>query len=183
MSVMLYFAYGSNLSIAAMSRRCPDAVAVSRFTLNDARLVFRGVADVIYQPGSKCIGGLWSITPACERALDRYEGVGSGMYRKEFVPVAMADGTESEMLYYAMNSTGIFPPSQGYLDVIRQGYRDFKLPMKHLRLAVAASYEEKAPSHVERKRYRRDGRPPLGTLPEPKAKPVLPRVGDLFDGA
>jgi gamma-glutamylcyclotransferase (GGCT)/AIG2-like uncharacterized protein YtfP len=179
---MLYFAYGSNLNVAHMARRCPDAIAIGKFTMNNARLVFRGVADCIYEPGSTCVGGLWQITEECERALDRYEGVGSGMYRKERVPVSGFED-DTEVLYYAMNSTGIFPPSQDYLDTIRQGYRDFGLPMKQLHAAVKASWDDKAPSHVERQRYRRNGRPALGRPPVKKskaAKPCLPRVGDLF---
>lgn len=180
---MLYFAYGSNLSLRAMARRCPRAVPLGKFVLADCRLVFRGVADAIYEPGAKCYGGLWRITPACEVALDRYEGIGSGMYRKDYVPLeGRADG-ETELMLYAMNSTGIMPPCQSYLGVIQEGYRDFKLPLKHLRDAVAASWDDKAPSHIERKRRRRDGRPPLADPNSVRLRAVKtgkPTTGNLF---
>jgi hypothetical protein len=157
---MLYFAYGSNLNHAAMARRCPGAKPIGPLKLPDSRLVFRGVADCIYEPGAECPGAVWKLTPECERALDRYEGVGGGFYRKEYLPVTGIEG-EERMLVYIMNSTGIFPPSEGYFEVLRQGYRDFGLPLKYLREAVKASWDDKAPSHRERKRYHRDGRPPL----------------------
>lgn len=164
---MLYFAYGSNLSLTQMKRRCPRAVPIGRYLLRDSRLVFRGVADCIYEDGAKCWGGIWRITDQCLYALDRYEGVGSGMYRRELVPCTAFVG-EQEFMLYAMNSTGIFPPSAAYLDGIRDGYRDFRIPMRHLNEAVRRSWDHKAPSHVERKRHRRSGRPVLAANPDAK---------------
>src|SRR5262249_6062186 len=120
---VLYFAYGSNLNIANMRDRCPAAEPLGSLTLTNSKLVFRGVADCIYEEGAECPGGVWQITDECEYALDRYEGVGSGMYHKEYIPVTWDGKTKEEMLLYVMNSTGIFPPSQGYLARIRQGYR------------------------------------------------------------
>src|SRR3954454_18755375 len=110
-----YFAYGSNLHLAQMAKRCPAAVSLGRMKLPDHRLVFRGVADCIPVPGAVTYGGLWRITAACERALDNYEGVSMGLYRKEYVPIALPGGRIDDMLIYAMNSTGIFPPSAYYL--------------------------------------------------------------------
>lgn len=161
---MLYFAFGSNLNLRQMARRCPAAIPLQRFQLGDSRLVFRGVADCVYEPGSKCIGGLWRITPACLRALDAYEGIGSGMYRKEYTEVGRGKYAGEQVMFYCMNSTGIFPPSTGYLAGIREGYRDFKIPVKHLEAAVRDSWDEKAPSHIERQRYRRTGRPTLSRV-------------------
>lgn len=180
---MLMFSYGSNLCIEHMKIRCPRAVPLGRFDLKHTRLVFRGVADAAYEPEALCPGGIWRITAACEAALDRYEGIGSGAYRKELVDLTGVAG-ETEMMLYSMNSTGIFPPSRGYLDTIIQGYRDFKLPLRYLRAAVAASWSDKAPSHLERKRHRRDGRPTLAlskTVLRPKAATTgMPTTGNLF---
>lgn len=162
---MIYFAYGSNLNIAQMWRRCPGATPLGKFHLLDAKLMFRGVADCVYAEGEKCPGGLWKITPDDLRALDRYEGRNpdnSGMYRREWVSIEGIPG-ETRVLYYAMNSEGIWPPSEDYLRTIKQGYRDFDLPLGPLRAAVKASWDNRAPSHVERKRYSRNGRPRLGT--------------------
>lgn len=157
---MLYFAYGSNLNKDAMSRRCPDAEALGELFLSDARLIFRGVADCIEEPGATCPGGVWQITPACERALDRYEGVASGFYSKVYVPIIGVPGEDS-LMYYVMNSTGIMPPTRGYLSTIEQGYRDFGLPLADLKAAVKQSWDDKDKTYFERRRRHKDGHAPL----------------------
>lgn len=181
----LYFAYGSNLCIRHMMRRCPDAVPLGKFTLTDSRLVFRGVADCAYEVGATCFGGLWRITPECERSLDGYEGVGSGFYRKEYVPLEVGEYEDTHMMLYVMNSVGIFPPAEHYLETIAQGYRDFRLPMDELRAAVRAAWDQKNPTSAENSRYHRIGRPRLAPRPsmggEPKPKPVPDRPVVLLD--
>jgi hypothetical protein len=164
----LYFAYGSNLNMRQMRWRCPKAQPVGKFKLNGVRLVFRGVADVADEPGASCWGGLWLITPECEVALDRYEGFRPddpehGMYRKVTFPLRKPWEGFTEGMFYQMNSTGIMPPSISYLRCIEEGYRDFKLPRAHLDAAVQASVDDKAPSHIERQRRRRTGRPALAS--------------------
>lgn len=181
----LMFAYGSNLNLSQMAKRCPAAVPIGRLKLNGWKLVFRGVADVIREDGATCWGGVWRITPRCEQALDVYEGVRSGMYRREWIPVKKTPQGETEMLVYVMNSTGIMPPSQYYLDVIRDGYHDFRMPRAArmaLNRAVQESFDDKAPSHIERQRYRRNGRPRLAARPgKPAAKqPALILPDDCF---
>lgn len=169
---MLYFAYGSNLNKAAMYRRCPDAKPVGKFTLNDARLVFRGVADVIREPGAICAGGIWRITDRCERALDLYEGCrgDNGMYRKVYLPIKGDRKGETRLMLYVMNSSGIMPPSVGYLATIEQGYRDFKLDPSSLQDAVKRAWDDKDKQFQERARRHRDGYPPLARkLPVPTA--------------
>lgn len=161
---MLYFAYGSNLNLRQMERRCPDAVPLYGLILGDTRLVFRMVADVLDEPGAKCPGGIWRITPECEDALDHYEGYDPryperGMYRKRIIEVTGLPNGESEVMFYQMNSTGICPPSQGYFEGIRQGYKDFGLMTGPLMDALEHSYLDKRPTHVERQRLRRTGRP------------------------
>jgi hypothetical protein len=161
--VTLYFAYGSNLNQRQMAVRCPAAIPLFKFALPDNRLVFRGVADCIVEAGASCPGAVWLITRECERALDRYEGfrpAGDGMYRKDILPIEPFEG-ETGLMLYRMNSTGIFPPSEGYLASIREGYRDFKIATRPLHAAVRAAWDDKHPSHVERQRHRRNGRPAL----------------------
>jgi hypothetical protein len=144
---MLYFAYGSNLNARHMARRCPDAKPLGKFFLDDALLVFRGVADCI-------------LTADCENTLDRYEGVRSGFYSKEYLDIAGIPG-EPQLMLYVMNSTGVMPPSLGYLETIKAGYRDFRLPLAPLRAAVQRSWDEKNKTKAERARYYRTGFPTL----------------------
>lgn len=140
----LYLAYGSNLNMRQMRHRCPNARRVGKVMFADAKLVFRGVADVVYSPGDQVPCGVWSITPSDERALDAYEGVNSGLYSKE--TVELNDGRTA--LIYLMNDDGIMPPSQRYADVIRQGYKDFELKQVYLDKAIRESYQQKAPSRA-----------------------------------
>lgn len=157
---MLYFAYGSNLNVRHMARRCPDATSLGKFFLDDATLVFRGVADCIFSPGERCPGAVWKLTAACERQLDRYEGVHSGLYSKEYLDIAGIPG-EPQLMLYVMNSTGIMPPSIHYLDTIKDGYQDFRLPLAPLRAAVQRSWDQKEKTKAERARYHRSGYAPF----------------------
>lgn len=162
----VYFAYGSNLHREQMAKRCPDAVPLGRLKLPGWKLVFRGVADCIPddEDDAVCYGAVWRITPSDEQALDIYEGVRGGLYEKVYIPIKETPHGETEMLIYCMNSTGIFPPSVSYLRTIEQGYRDFRMPKAArdlLAAAVREAWDDKAPTNVERRRYRRKGRPPL----------------------
>jgi gamma-glutamylcyclotransferase (GGCT)/AIG2-like uncharacterized protein YtfP len=160
----LYFAYGSNLNVAAMGRRCPQAKKVGKLILPNAKLVFRGVADCIYAKGSSCPGGLWRITPECEEELDHYEGVAGGLYKKVYLTVRLKPGREPEqVLVYVMNRTGIMPPWESYLDTIAQGYLDFKLDTYLWRLdeALEHSYDQKNKTAHLHNRWVKKGRPKL----------------------
>ena len=67
--------------------------------------------------------GIWSIEEADEAALDRYEGVSSGLYRKVEI---------NGMLTYRMNHAGYYGPSHHYFRTILDGYRDFGLDTSEL---------------------------------------------------
>ncbi len=117
---MIYLAYGSNLHIEQMQRRCPTAEVLGTSTLLGYRLVFNGVATIEPDPDRSVPVLLWDIKPADEPPLDRYEGF-PHLYRRETVQVEL-DGRTVDAMVYIMNSDGIAPPSPYYYDVIRQGY-------------------------------------------------------------
>ena len=71
----LYGAYGSNLNLNQMIRRCPNARPVGSVVVQGMQLAFRGVADVIHKKDGKVALGLWKITEACEAQLDIYKAV------------------------------------------------------------------------------------------------------------
>lgn len=161
----LYWAYGSNLNVATMRRRCPSAKKVGPLVLKDSALVFRGVADVEHRKRSKTPGGLWRITQECERRLDAFEGArAGGLYHKIYILLSV-DGQEEQCLLYQMNEDrymwkereGIMPPGQDYLTTILRGYADFGLDEKYLKRAVRHSWEFKCPTPVLRERHRRRG--------------------------
>lgn len=117
---MIYLAYGSNLHIGQMQRRCPTAEVLSTSTLHGYRLVFNGVATIEPDPDRSVPVLLWDIKPADEPPLDRYEGY-PRLYRRETVQVEL-NGKTVDAMVYIMNSKGIAPPSPGYYDTILKGY-------------------------------------------------------------
>jgi gamma-glutamylcyclotransferase (GGCT)/AIG2-like uncharacterized protein YtfP len=124
----LYFAYGSNLHLSQMlGQRCPKAKPLFKCQLNNWKLVFRGVADIQREKGASVIGGLFLITPDCERALDIYEGY-PRMYTKATAKVRMPDGELETIMFYVMNDqTYQSAPNDGYFGTIMKGYADFQM--------------------------------------------------------
>lgn len=151
----LYIAYGSNLCKMSMRRRCPDAHPIGKFYLTDARLVFRGVADVEYSPGDRVPCGLWRISGQDERELDRYEGVNSGYYYKEYGIQIEYRGEVRKPLIYLMTTRGVYPPSQSYVDTLRRGYADFNLDQSYLDAAIVDCFKRKKPDEQTRARRER----------------------------
>ena len=147
----IYAAYGSNINLEQMARRCPAAVPVGKGWLMNYHLLFRGlgrggVATVEPRRGRRVPILLWAITDACVRALDVYEGYPS-LYRKETVSVEgiewlpnkampQAATPEVEAMIYIMNHGRLTPPSQTYLDCIADGYRAFGFHPRYLSEAV-----------------------------------------------
>lgn len=143
---MLYFAYGSNLNMEQMRWRCPDAEPLRDWVLPDYRLIFRGVADIEERKDGVVHGGLWRITDACERALDVYEGVENGLYRKiyfdDLICAESGDTTSERVLTYVMNRANYDMPSAAYYDTIAAGYADFDLPPHKLANACLHTQRE-----------------------------------------
>ncbi len=120
----LYFAYGSNLNKSQMAFRSPTAKALGSAYFVGWQLVFRGVADIERGDDDSLLPvGIWSIEEADEAALDRYEGVSSGLYRKVEI---------NGMLTYRMNRYSYARPPAEYFNTILNGYRDFGLDESEL---------------------------------------------------
>ncbi len=132
-----YVAYGSNLNLEQMARRCPTAKVVGKGMINDYKLAFWGVATILPQKGSKVPVAVWEIDESCERALDVYEGF-PRLYRKvEKIRVEMYDGSEITGMVYIMNyHRGEDAPALGYYNVIEQGYEDCGLDISYLEAAL-----------------------------------------------
>ena len=140
----LYFAYGSNLNHEGMASRCLDSEPVGRAALDGWALTFRGVADIERRDGARTHGALWRISDADVERLDRYEGY-PGLYRRERVTVHTEDG-EADALTYVMNEDYPGLPSPSYYRLIKQGYKQWALPVRALEKALA---EVKARLHDE----------------------------------
>jgi hypothetical protein len=155
----LYFAYGSNLNKFQMRKRCPKATPLRSLILDGYRLVFRYFADIEPAKGELVCGGLWSISPACEKALDRYEGVSNakypGLYTKEYF---MWEG--KKVLYYKMATDEIAAPYHDYVKTIYKGYKDFGLNSNFLFEAVqeAITVEDE---YIKKEKKRKDKQLPV----------------------
>lgn len=123
----IYFAYGSNLNHAQMAYRCPDAVYIGAAFINDYTMTFKGdgvgVADIIPKEGSRVPVGIWSISETDERALDRYEGF-PWLYGKHKITTYYGGKTIEGMVYAMSADKPVKLPSEGYFNVILQGYLD-----------------------------------------------------------
>ena len=139
-----YMAYGSNLNVAQMAYRCPDAVPVGTATLKDWELRFNGVLTIERRKGAHTPVGIWKISRDDERNLDVYEGY-PRLYRKEImrVPVTDPDGNvkERNCIVYIMNEgrRGQCPPSTSYYRTVADGYWDFEFDTVTLNEAVRRS--------------------------------------------
>lgn len=134
----LYFAYGSNINMDQMEYRCPDASVVGPVALEGYELLFRrgGFATIMPCEGGKVHGLLWSITPECERSLDRYEGYPS-FYDKRMVTVRDGKGLTLSVMAYIMDERFREPmlPTTAYYNGILEGYRQNGLPAAALKKA------------------------------------------------
>ena len=129
-----YFAYGSNLHHLQMKRRCPNCRFIKKIVLRNYSLTFRskyGAADIEKKMGGKVYGGLYVISKAAEKRLDIYEEYPI-LYKKMF----FGHGNKKVMTYIMVKKTSLVPPTNRYLNVIKQGYKDCKLSMKSLNAAL-----------------------------------------------
>jgi len=129
METKIYAAYGSNMNLMQMKKRCPKAKVIGKGELQGYKLTFRGkqtgVANVERSVAGKAPVVLWAITEECERELDRYEGY-PRLYGKEVVSITTPTGEQEAMLYVMAKQYETMPaiPSEYYFEVIRQGYQD-----------------------------------------------------------
>lgn len=113
----LYFAYGSNMDVAAMQARCPATVLLGPARLARHRVLINtdGYATVVRDPRETVHGVLFDLALSDVSALDRYEAVGRGLYAKVQQPVLTAEGPRKALVYIARSTTpGVAKP--GYLE-------------------------------------------------------------------
>ena len=131
---MLHFAYGSNMSVPMMRRRCPAARLEGRALLPGYRVIItrEGYASILSAPGACVHGVLWRLTPRDLAALNAYESLGSGLYSKLMLPVRKDGRRMAATLYVARARSG-GRPRPGYLDVILAAAREWSLPPPYVR--------------------------------------------------
>ena len=131
---MLYFAYGSNLNLFQMKRRCKDSVFIKKYKLEGYRLNFRSkyrAADIEKSKNSLVPGALFEISKSDEKKLDVYEDYPI-LYKKLYFTYY----NKTVMTYIMVKKTEFRYPTERYLNVVKRGYKDCKLDTKYLKIAL-----------------------------------------------
>ena len=138
-----YFAYGSNLDLPQMKRRCPSSKLISKGSLSGYRLTFNrfssgwggGVADVIREPGSKVWGLIFEISVTDLERLDRYEGYNkdqTSLYERWKAVIDTPDGQVCDVwVYTVVEKQKFVPPTSEYLQIIKDAAVKWNFPKSY----------------------------------------------------
>lgn len=125
-----YFAYGSNLCVEQMARRCPDATNPRPAVLRDHDWLInqRGVATVEPFAETAVHGVIWQISDHDLATLDSAEGV-PVRYRRDRLAVHTDNGPSPAWVYidHRVNPGA---PRPGYLERIIDGALHHQLPQR-----------------------------------------------------
>jgi len=125
-----YFAYGANIIRSEMAERCPAARELGVVTLGGWRFAIgaAGYGTILRDPSASVLGVLWSLTPACEAALDEFEAVvGRDLYRKETLEIA-----GEPTMVYAASDPRPGHPQPGYLESIIVAAEELGFPADYV---------------------------------------------------
>ena len=125
----LYFAYGSNMNVDAMARRCPRSKALGLARLERHRLAVmrEGWLTAARNPSSAVHGVLWDLALSDIPTLDRHESLSQGLYTKETQPVIAERGPKRAIVYFGANAgPGVLRPA--YIAEVLVAARSWPLP-------------------------------------------------------
>ena len=138
---MLYFSYGSNMSIRRLRARVPSAKFVAVATLATHKLEFHKAGN---DGSGKCdaaatgsahhsvIGVVFYINRSEKPVLDRKEGLGYG-YEEKIVAVTSTEGATMEAAtYYATHIDSTLKPYHWYKEHVMTGARENGFPGLYL---------------------------------------------------
>ena len=131
---MLYFAYGSNLHLFQMKKRCKDSFYLKKINLKGFKLTFRSkyrAADIEPKKNSIVPGGLFEITKSDEKKLDVYEDFPT-LYKKYF----FYHYGKKVMTYTMVKKSPFQYPTERYLNIVKRGYKDCNLDSSYLKKAL-----------------------------------------------
>lgn len=142
-----YGAYGSNLNIEQMKRRCPDSKIIGKSILKDYRLMFKGSDDEFFltveeEKGCEVPLGIWEVSESDELSLDVYEAYPDLYYKKEF-ELDLNGKKESIFIYIMYENKDLGAPSSKYLITCLKGYENFDFDEKIMYEALNYSSKDK----------------------------------------
>lgn len=122
MKPIYYFAYGSNMDMEQMRRRCPDAKRIDTAVLHGWKFALDevGYATVVPAAGASVPGLLWMLSDADEAELDVYEGVRYNCYEKvtlSIVPKRTSVPAQA-LVYVSLRGANEGAQVHGYLERI-----------------------------------------------------------------
>ena len=131
---IVYFAYGSNMSVQGMAIRCPGARVIGPAILDGHafRINANHFATVVPAAGKRVHGVLWLLSEAHRAALDEYEWVPFGLYRRHSLRVTTADGDSRPALAYIARDATPTPTRGEYLEVILAAARAHGFPPEYV---------------------------------------------------
>lgn len=142
---MLYFSYGSNMSIKRLQQRIPLATFVSIATLPGHSLIFHKIGQ---DNSAKCdaketghtadtvIGVVFEISDADKRCLDKFEGLGRG-YHDKTVELIGEDGRELQATtYYATKIDATLKPFHWYKNHVVKGAKENGISAKYIQAII-----------------------------------------------
>lgn len=146
-------AYGSNLSLERMKRRCPSCKVVGTSELPGYRLLFKksktGAFATIEQDANWTVPAVvYRISAADELRLDRFEGYPTYYYKREFVlTIRRTNGRKTREMcaaYIMRENRLLGKPSLEYFKLLDQGYAQYGFDLSVLDEGLAASIGRKA---------------------------------------
>lgn len=128
-----YLAYGSNLSLERMAKRCPDAVVAGTAKIPGYRLLFKksgsGFYATIEQDANCFVPALvYKISEFDEALLNRYEGYPKFYYKRYFQLTVKTlrggrlKGNKQCMAYVLHEERQLGEPSMEYYKLLDDGY-------------------------------------------------------------
>jgi gamma-glutamylcyclotransferase (GGCT)/AIG2-like uncharacterized protein YtfP len=124
-----YFAYGLNMSVALMGRRCPGAAPIGPARLDGWRFIVMrgGYASIVPVPGDVVHGVLWRITSRDLAALNAFENIDGGLYVRRILPVRLG-ARRAPALTYLSRERREGRPRPGYQAIVVAAARQWSLP-------------------------------------------------------
>ena len=121
----LYAAYGSNMDSGQMSERCPHSPVHGTGWLEGWRLTFGGeelgwegaLATVVEDSSERVFVVIYDVPETDEQALDRWDGLTLGYYRKLKVRVQSLEGDTVAWLYVLNGYEGGLPAAR-YIGIL-----------------------------------------------------------------
>ena len=149
---MLYFAYGSNMSLRRLQARTPSARFYHTAILQSHVLKFHkigrdgsGKCDIVASDNDSLAvhGVLYELQDEEIQRLDRYEGRGAGYDRETVQVMTRQDCYESALTYVATRMDPKLKPFHWYKHHVYRGAVEHQLPIDYIeRLARIESVDD-----------------------------------------